>query len=214
MPFQVGLKSGRRVLNLGVSGYGPHHMLAALEFGRIAGIVDCEPSHAIYQAVNDHVARATGRRSWDKGTPRYIQSADGSPRFGGNFDDMPSEAGAVEGYLRRSQVYRRIFGPEFRVTDADVRLYIALIRGARERLVDAYSGLSFHVIQWGTKHREALADLEQAGIEVHYIDDILPGYDDDEVSFLLSPHDLRPSAATHERIADYVTTRIMTKPAP
>jgi hypothetical protein len=214
MPFQVERKSGRRTLNFGVNGYGPHHMLATLESGRVAEIVDCEPRHAIFQGINDHVARVTGKRSWDKQSPRYVLSDDGSPRFTGNFDDTPSEDMTLEGQLRKSHVYRRIFGADPRITEADVRLYIAIIRAAQQRLIEVYPGLSFHVIQWGTKHHEALVDLERTGIDLHYIDEILPGYDDDEVSFKLSPHDGHPSAASHERIADYVATRMMAEAVP
>ncbi len=212
MPFQVGRMSGWRVLNLGVNGYGPHHMLAALDFGRVEEVVDCEPRYAVYQTVNDHVARAIGRHGWGKRSPRYLLSSDGSPLFAGNFADTPSEPAVIEMYLRRSHVYRRVLGAEFWITESDLRLYVALIRAARERLVEAYPDLAFHVIYWGTKYRQALADLETAGIDVHYIDDILPGYNDDELSYMLSPHDWHPGAATHERIADFVVNKIMTKP--
>jgi len=210
MPFRVGEKSGHRVLNFGVSGYGPHQTLALVETGRVEQALEgCEPRYAIYQGVNDHVARAAGKRAWARQGPRYRLGADGTVERAGQFEETAAASTWIERQLEKSLVYQRHFGKDPRVTDADVQRYVAILDAVHKTLAAAFPDVAFHVIQWGTRYREPLEALRKGGAEVHFIDDILPGYNGNEVSYQLSPHDWHPNATTHERIAEYITAEIL-----
>jgi hypothetical protein len=212
MPARVAAKSGLRVLNFGVSGYGPHQMLAGLESGRVTEIVDCEPGYVIYQGLNDHVARAAGKRSWAREGPRYEVDDHGTPVRTGRFADSPQDASLLDAALGKSLVYQRLFGGDPAVTQEDVDRYVAILRASREKLAELYPGSSLQLLQWGTRYRAELDRLREDGIEVHYVDELLPGYDDDPLPFQLSPHDRHPNAATHEQIADYVIGTMLNAP--
>jgi hypothetical protein len=71
------------VVNVSATGWGPHHVLRALETGRLGG-VHPPVKHVIYQALPSHVGRAAGRAKWDLDGPSYRISGD-TVRFDGPF---------------------------------------------------------------------------------------------------------------------------------
>lgn len=212
MPFRVGAQSGFHVLNFGVGGYGPHQMLAALESGRVRQVVDCDARFAIYQGINDHVARAAGKRLWMQAGPRYRLDEAGVLRRDGSFGDEHSRPAGVAAQLEKSGIYRRHFRGNPRLTEVDFDRYLAILRKARDELRSAFPELAFHVLHWGTRYRERLEPLRAEGIGVHFVDDVLPGYSENQAAYQLSRHDRHPSARTHALVADYVTREILRGP--
>lgn len=215
LPFQVGVKAqGQyRVHNFGFSGYGPHHMLAAIETGLVDRVVHCQPKYAVYQAMPHHILRAAGKWSWDWRGPRYVLDERGEAVRSGNFSDQRSPA------LEKSALVRR-FRPEHEptigeVTPEDIRLLYAIVAKSRRLLLERYPGIEFHVIEWDTDEAGPTVGLftgeHQDSYHVHMISKILPARDDAEKAYHLSP-DIHPSPLTYRLIADYVVEKILHLP--
>jgi hypothetical protein len=95
LPYQVGVQSeGRyRTFNFAVGGYGPNHMLAAIEHGMVRRIVDTPASHAFYTVVARHVWRVAGLDAWTNHVfPRYALDADGTVHAAGFFEERKPQA--------------------------------------------------------------------------------------------------------------------------
>ena len=135
MPYQAGLKTGGRfrVHNFGFHGYGPHQMLAALEGGRVAGIIRCVPTHVIYQAIVPHVQRVSGLTTWDRHGPRYMPSADGGVVLAGHFDD-PDAQPPLSRWLGEALIFQTLVGRRRPVRPEDIELYARIVAQARSRI--------------------------------------------------------------------------------
>ena len=60
LPNAFSIVSGMRVLNFGLYGYGPHHMLRLLELDVPKKITSSFPHLMVYTAIKDHIRRAAG----------------------------------------------------------------------------------------------------------------------------------------------------------
>jgi|APTNR8051073442_1049403.scaffolds.fasta_scaffold00732_12 hypothetical protein len=209
MPAQVAEISGNRVINFGVPGYGPHQMLAALETGFVDDVVDCTPSHAVYQGLNDHMARAAGKRLYGITGPRYVLLDDGSVRADGQFNDGRAEPSALQTFLGRSFVYQAIAGSATDITAEDVERYMALIDASRKLLEERYPGIDFYVLQWGTRYHEQLDRFPSMGFGFSYVDEVLEDFDNKHERHMISPHEHHPTPATHREIADFVVRTVL-----
>lgn len=216
MPYQLAERVGNEpaIHNFGFHGYGPHQMLAALESGLVAESINQPVDYVIYQTIPDHVHRAVGRAFWDKSGPRFQLQPDGSATFSGRFDDGKGVIGKwLDQRLQKSQLYQRLFGLQKTISEDDVALYLAIISGARQFVAENYPGAEFHVLLWGypgaAEYDAIVAGLASAGIPVHRIIDILPGYDVEPQRYELHVKDTHPNARAHELIADYVATEIV-----
>jgi hypothetical protein len=116
LPYQLGrlLTYPYSVYNFGFEGYGPNHMLAALEAGLATNIVASPPEFVFYQAIPDHVKRIVGGHPWIKYGPIYHLSASGSVTLVGHFDDSvnvrtPAPDGLVIRQLKKSFLLRALW---------------------------------------------------------------------------------------------------------
>jgi hypothetical protein len=87
MPFRVGMKIDNkyRIYNFGVIGYGPHQMLAAIEFGLVEKVLKCLPKYFIFQTSPGHIKRSAGQASWDQHGPLYQVGLSGEAEYKGSF---------------------------------------------------------------------------------------------------------------------------------
>lgn len=218
MPYVVGtLAQGRyRIRNFGFSGYGPHHMLAAIETGLVARVARCKPRFAVYQAHPHHVTRAAGKWWWDERGPRYVQAEDGSVRRSGNFND-PKQSRSLSSSLTHDLIDSLPMLDREQTTPEDIRLAHGIIRQAKEQLTALYPGIEFHVLYWdiGNPHLFGPGWFSE-DITVHDLSEVIgsgkgqwpDGWEQD----VLLPRDVHPTAATHARIARYVGTSILHLP--
>ena len=214
MPYQVGLLSGNRyrVYNFGFHGYGPHQMLAALESGRVDAIVDCRPTHVVYQAIIPHVERAAGLAAWDRQGPRYTSRQGGGATLAGRFDDAAVNP-PWKTWLGRYLTYATLFGRRRAANDEEIRLYADIVDSARSFVEQAFEGAEFHVLVWDNDglpaHDRVMRALEPKNLRLHRISDVLPGYRENKARFELSVHDHHPNAAAHAAIAGYILREIL-----
>lgn len=204
MPYVAGvaLRDRFRTRNFGFLGYGPHHMLAAIETGWVKeAAADCEPRYAVYWALLHHVIRAAGTWPWDDKGPRYVMQADGSVIRAGNFqprDTLLADASKVSRLANR-------FRDSVSLDRQDVDLYFAIVGAARDRLAEMYPGIQFHALLWDTGHEpEAfLKGWGRAGIELHRVSRILPDWGNRDWLYQ-QPHDVHPNAAANDLLGRYL----------
>ena len=214
MPYQVGLLTGKRyrVYNFAFHGYGPHQMLATLESGRAENIVECRPTHVIYQAIIPHVERSAGLAAWDREGPRYARQAGGGVTLAGRFDDRAVKP-PWQAWLGGWRTYDYLFGQHRGANDEEVELFADIVDAARSFTEQEFVGAEFHLLIWDNdglpSYARVMRALEARDLRMHRISDVLPGYREDKSQFHLSPHDQHPDAAAHADIARYVVRRIL-----
>ncbi len=221
LPYQVGQQSRCPVYNFGFHGYGPHHMLAAIEKGLLADTVDCRPQAVIYQAVLDHVSRAAGLSSWGDDTPRYQATADGDVVHVGRFSDINGLADHIRAVFKQTHIYRQFFRNRIRADRDDVDRLIAIVAASEQKLKAMYPGVAFHILLWdnasGKKVKQELYDLLYAGLKrkgfkIHLVSQILSGYPQTRANYELSPLDNHPNARAYREMAVYIAHNILEEP--
>jgi hypothetical protein len=212
LPWLTGVASGQRhrIHNFSFGGWGPHQMLAALQSGQVDSALDCEPTHAIYQSVHDHVRRVAGRSPWDPHGPRFVLDASGRPVRAGNFDDRPSFPRSWP-LLRNSEILR-ILAEDFEPGPRDYELFAEVVKASRDLLASRHPGVEFHVLLWDKRWKqdpEYWEGLERRGLRVHFVSGLLPDLREAPERWAVSPHDGHPNRAANERIAGFVAREIL-----
>ena len=214
-PYLTSLAVGDRLhtLNFGFHGYGPHHILAMIESGRVDRAVDCEPRAAIYLALGDHVFRSAGLRWWDDRGPRYVIGPDGRAHRRGQFNDDRGLLDVPRRFLqKKSEIARRLRSRTRPLEDRDYALHVALVDEMRAQLEATYPGIEFGVILWdvgdlpGSPSRMR-AELEERGIEIDRLAEILDQLDE-EASDLTIPGDGHPNARANEILARHLESKL------
>ncbi|MGA2227315.1 MAG: hypothetical protein ABSH41_23005 [Syntrophobacteraceae bacterium] len=232
LPYQVGVQSdGRyRTFNFAFVAYGPSQMLAAIETGRVSGVVDTTPGYAYYIAIPHHVWRAAGRVDWIHHQPRYVLETDGTLHRAGYFEGRKSLARElsfgwliegqlnwIEGQLNKAAIWRRLLMKDSRITDDDIRLYLAMIGRTQELITTQYPGIQFRIILWpgqggSVAQRSTYEKIRDGflrmGIPVDFVEDILPGYNTDREKFQLSSMDTHQNALANRLLAQYVVSKL------
>ncbi len=232
LPYQVGIQSeGRyRTFNFAFVGYGPNQMLAAIEAGMVGRVVDTTPRYVYYVAIPHHVWRAAGRVGWIHHMPRYVPDAEGTLQRAGYFEGRkplgqqlgfgwPIEGllNGIERQLNKAAIWRRVLVLDSRITDDDIRLYLAMIRRSQELITTQYQGIQFRIILWPGQRGsvaqqstyEKIRDgFSRMGIPVDLVDDILPGYNTGWEEFQLSSRDTHPNALANRLLAQYLVSKL------
>ena len=231
MPYVVGVETdGKyRTYNFGFHGYGPHHMLSALQHNLVDRIVDCDPTHVIYQALPHHVARAAGLVPFHKHAPRYRLAPNGRVVFHGHFDDEEAvHHGEVSYVLKdlwrltatqfsKSSIYKKISDRYRKPNDRDVELYLQIVHAAREFTRTQYPRSEFHILLWedlleGQHLFEKVHEgLKKMDMRIHGVPEILSGYRNDSTMYALAPEDRHPNPLAHRLIAEHVAAAILGK---
>lgn len=198
LPYRVAARAGgrARVYNFAFHGYGPHQMLALLESGRLARIV--EPGGkvvGVYLAIADHVPRAAGVGWWATKGPRYVLAGDTVRREGDQRDRFP-----LLGWfptLEKSEIFKRIVIPEGAGRPEDDVLFAAIVDAARRRFEALFPGGTFHALFWPDGRSEELAAMLRArGVRARPVE-LPPG----DVMLAGDPH---PNAFGHDAAAAFV----------
>jgi hypothetical protein len=223
LPYQVGVQSeGRyRTFNFGVGGYGPEQMLAAIEHGMVARVVDSSPQYVYYIAIPGHVWRVAGRVKWGGHAPRYVLGADGAVSQAGYFEDrkpLADRLGLTHGVrqLNKSAIWQLLSTRDYPVTDSDIRLYLAVVRRSRELLAAQYPDVRFRVILWWNQafepqrpvYEKMQEGFRQMGIPFDLVEDVLPGYKTNSPQYVLSSMDHHPNALADRLLAAQVLKEV------
>jgi hypothetical protein len=154
-----------------------------------------------------------------------VLNADGTVRRAGFFNDSKPLAerlgftSRVAKRLNKSAIWQVLSTRDSRITEDDVRLYLALVRRSEELLTAQYPALRFHVILWPnagasntaqqrSTYHELQDGFRRMGIPVALAEDILRGYRAHPEMFQLSPVDTHPNALANRLLAQYVLRKI------
>jgi hypothetical protein len=212
LPYQAGLKTKGRycVFNFGFEGYGPHQMLAALEFGLVDSVVQGPALHVIYQAIYGHVKRVTGRAEWDRNGPRYeIQS--GEAVFAGRFDQAETGKWRAlwERHLAKCRIGQRIRQRRIPFNSRDIDLFAAIVDRSRGICRQKYPESTFTVLFWDEAGvdvcQEIVERLRERDLNVVLLSRVLPELEkNDGLPLRLGPRDRHPNPETHARLAEFL----------
>ena len=197
--FSEQLSREANVVNLGLNGYGPHHVLRMLETGRLGGAVS-PVTHVIYQALPSHVARAAGRASWGFTDPSYRISGDTVSFAGRRYRRRWMKAVEV---LRDSDVgqfvVRRRYGAP--PDNDEIELYARIVKQAAT-LAEKRLGARFTVLFWdrdaGRTTRRVLEQLDAKGIHVVRATSIMTR---GELNSMRIRYDTHPTPEAYRRLA-------------
>jgi hypothetical protein len=210
----VGESLNSRTLNFGVSGYGPHQMLARIDSEDFTEIVDCEPTTAVYLLLSSHITRSAGRVYWDLDGPRYELNARGDVIHTGKFRDhwspLRKKYEGAKPILNKSAAFRHYFGhwagSSLMRDHEDEELLAGIIATSEKQLKATYPDIVFFVVSWDGK-KEKLDELindkiAARGVELHLLSETIPELRDKEARKTIRiPHDGHPTAAGQRKIA-------------
>jgi hypothetical protein len=187
-PYKVGLitKGSTRTINLGLTGYGPHHMLALIESSSTVSSFKCTPSHVIYLAIPHHVSRVAGKAG--RSGPRYIMSENGGVHrqgafgvFDWNVSSTSLSERIIRGLKNRSNMLRFWNGREPLPTDNDLKLFSSIVRRLRVIGGDLWPDAKFHILSWNVSVEDRPSyprfrtEIQTTGWEIHDIHEAFPG---------------------------------------
>lgn len=205
----VKLSQGRiAVRNFGVSGWGPHQILAGLQSGRFQAAARCRPTDAVFLLAPQQIWWANGvLNPWDKNGPRYRLTADGRPVRDGVLGD-PDRYN-----------WRRWLGMDPVSRWHAISLAKAIIVEAAKELREAYPQIQIHFISyrvstWDDVNLSA-ADLQgfeyhlqQAGIMPLPLEAIIPRYRFAQRDYIFDSTDHHPNPRAHQLIAEFILREI------
>jgi hypothetical protein len=114
----------------------------------------------------------------------------------------------------KSATYRYVMQRERPPEDSHFDLFFAIVAAARDEAVRAYPGLEFDALLWPIDAEPGVTErlrrgLEDRGIRVHPVGDILPGYNTNPSAYELHPADRHPTARAYDLLADFVLRQIV-----
>jgi len=205
-----------RTENFGVFGYGPQHMLAAIERGDADRSVLGNVQHVVYQLLYpEHLYRLAGQRSWDMSGPRYTLNNQGEAVFSGDFfTGNRWKYRLHNGFLNRSAIFRKLFSYTRPMHQRDKDLFLAMIRKSNQLLQKEHPSVRFHILVWDWTYgeeQELFRTLKQSDIELHFVNNWLP----DGVSaqnYKIHPFDRHPNARAYHLIAQNLSKHLNNSP--
>lgn len=205
-----------RTVNLGVPGYGPNHLVRALEAGLLDRYVGQPVKAVVSWIIPAHLARVTGDGSWLGSSPRYVLE-NGVPRHTGSFNEYR--------WTHPLAGLKYLLGEQFLFVDAigkrqrqeeQADLFVALMARLQVLVREKFGAPLVVVYSWPDEvHRQGYGDAEflitvlnrlrKLGIPLVSVDNLTNKID---MSLLLIPHDGHPTAYTYELIAGELTRRL------
>lgn len=168
------------VANLGVPGYGPHHVLLQLQTSRVDRAVKGRVRAAFLWVIDDHLARAAGDKKGWLDAPQYEVQEDGIARHTGNKGDAERRRSRsalhISAALRESELANLLW-PILR-SPYQINLFEALLRQIREEVGRRY-GVDLVVLYWTEDHAYGLyrprvaAAIERAGGTLILVPEVL-----------------------------------------
>jgi hypothetical protein len=194
-----------RPYNYGVSGYGPHNMLAQLQHIDFTKEIQEHHGIAIYTFIDSHINRAIGTmriyNQWAKHAPFYTIDAHDRLVRRGDFTSGRPLVSFLYRVMGRSQIlqyYNITFPP--RIREEHIRLTARIIAEARTAFQQQFPSAEFYVLLYpGVRSgKDIIPYLTQAGIKYF-----------DYASFIDWPHpeltladgNRHPSAQGHRMVA-------------
>lgn len=188
--------------NFAVDDWGPHEILREIELGKMTAVVK-RPNLVVYEALSDHLIRASGRNVFDPFGAKYVLCGDNRVCYDGLFHSRTYEY--VLDWLFRSWTFGYIETHYMRlVRNADVPIYTAIVARIRDSVEQ--NGSKFVVLFWDSWSQDdpIIGALQARGIDVIRVTNFIPDLRTNQVKYLISPIDPHPSAATNQLLAEHL----------
>lgn len=158
--FAAGLRSPARVVNLGVLGYSPAHLVRAIDAGLYDRYVEGKVAAVVTWITRLHLPRLTGDGGWLGDSPRFELDAEGKPRFTGSFNEYRwAHPAAGIDYLARTHLASVARAVRSDLERQQVPLYFALLAELRDKIRQRYNAPLVLIYDWPEDKAEGDADV-------------------------------------------------------
>lgn len=213
-----------RGINRGVPGYGPNHLVRALETGEIERLAYQNLRAVVTWIIPAQLARVVGDGAWLESSPRYVLSG-GLPEYTGSFahNRWTSPAAGIAYLLQSNFAFARAIGArqqQLRQRELFLSLVSRLADLVRVRLnvplivIYSWPDEESHpnYSDWDAPQAflvDTIVDLRRRGIELVSMNNLIVGQDP---ARLLIAHDGHPTAFSNGLLARELGRKAMTTP--
>ena len=167
--FAAGLRTPAHVVNLGVLGYSPAHLVRAIETGAYDRYVEGKVAAVVTWITRLHLPRLTGDGGWLGSSPRFVLDAKGKPVFTGSFNEYRwSHPAAGIDYLARTHLASVARAVRRDLEHEQVPLYFALLAELRDKVRQRYDAPLVLICDWP----ETVAEGDDDRVYMPYFKDI------------------------------------------
>lgn len=200
------------IYNYAAPGYGPQHMLAILERGRLVNEVKPRNGIAVYVYTRTHIGRANGvsDASWLNGAPYYYLDEGGVLTQNGSFET--GRPGTTQAYKRFERFKQRssflsLVNPRLPLwtSDSQIRLTYEIIARSKRLYEEQFEG-KFYVVVWPSVSRHEPTERLVHLLEMNNI--TVFRYSQEDAEGLTIPGDGHPSAKANVRFAKYLARNL------
>ena len=207
--FAQHLATPAHVVNLGVLGYSPAHLVRALETGLYDKYVVGKVGAVITWSTPLQMPRVIGDGGWLGSSPRFELDAAGNLRYTGSFTGYRLRhpmAGAW--YLARTYLASAARASEAEAEREQTELYIALLKRLRDLVRERYAAPLIMIYDWPDERVQGQVDMLEApifqeikklGMANVRVRDIIDPIGNWHNFFI--PHDGHPNAVLDKRVA-------------
>jgi len=223
LPFHFNTLKGNRyrVLNYGLHGYGPHHVLAHIQ-DRVSKDLQAHPGDkiAIYHMMPLHLSGAAGYTLWDRHGPKY-ELVEGNLKRNGAFSKKPRTwlSRALSKLMAASYMYRKyLMKANHEITIDDLQRVIAILKKSNELLLQ--EGVDFYVLLHDIEAKGAnyagmkegyrlfIDQIKQSDIKILYLSHAISDFHQNIDKYTIHSLDNHPSGLANKMIAQYLADNI------
>ncbi len=207
--FAQHLGTPAHVVNLGVLGYAPNHLVRAIESGLYDQYVVGKVAAVITWSTSLQMPRVIGDGGWLGSSPRFTLDSAGKLHHTGTFTGHRlSNPMAGAWYLSRTYLAAAARASEADIEREQAELYVALLARLRDAVRERYGAPLVLVADWPDARVQGQADERHApiykkikalGLQTVAVRDIIDPMDNWRNFFI--PHDGHPNATLDQRIA-------------
>jgi hypothetical protein len=212
--FAAGLRPPAHVVNLGVLGYSPAHVLRAIETGSYDKYVHGKVAAVVTWITRIHLPRLSGDGGWLGSSPRYELDAAGHVRYTGSFNEhrLYHPTVGIE-YLARTYLASAKRAVGDRIEHEQVPLYFALLAKLRDQVRERYNAPLILIYDWpeneaygeqDTYYLPYMKDLRALGVPMVSVRKITGPYSEWPNFYI--PHDFHPNARLAAGLAKELLT--------
>ncbi len=200
-----------QVINLGVGGYGTHHIYSIIQ-SQIPYLEQYEHIIAYYIALRTHRERAAGLSPWDALGPRYTITNGKVERDGNFLKQYPYNATKLLTFLNKSHLYKRYHNQAIKLLipfNSDAKrnhLLNALTIASVNQFKATYPQSTFSILAWDDKTINVLDELPK-DISIFNITSWFPDYKTKPELYEIK-YDKHPNALANSIIAKHITTLV------
>ncbi len=205
---QENVKNNYKVYNFGYNGYGPHHMLAAIEHNMVAPVLKYPPKVFIYVAMDVHYYRVLGLNCYSRNALKYeLDPKTNEPICVGHFGE------GLKNKIENLEIVK--FFRKSNTDTQNIKLFGAIILKSKKMLLDKFPNSEFHVILWNFEDslsKKIQRELIKNKVAIHLVSDISPNIITNPNKYCIHyPYENHPNYKANKIIANYITKKIIDK---